>query len=228
MLRTASLALVPVSLLSLAGILSAGDSSEFWYPECDSLPGSRAKCHSGKQWPLEPRLVAPSEPCIHRYHTQHYWPDPYRWQDRTSVRAHWAMQATAGWTTNTTLYDQHFDPETQELNEAGRTHLKWILVYAPPHRRCPYVQSADTQEMNQARLASVQAVATAMVGPNCPAIALRVCQPYGGSAQEVDLVRRSYLESIPVPRVSYTPQMGSSTGAPNSGGAAGGTPQAGR
>jgi len=230
MLRTASLALVPVSLLSLAGIISAGDTGEFFNPECDSPPGSRVKFHHGKQWPLEPRLCAPSEPCIHRYHTAHYWPDPYRWQDRGSVRQHFAAQALAGWTTNTTLYDQHFDSETQELNESGRQHLKWILLYAPPSRRCPWVQVADTQEMNQARLASVQAAATAMVGPNCPAIALRVCQPYGGSAQEVDLVRRSYLESIPVPRVSYTPQHGSSTGGGSSTGPGGGgsTPQGGR
>jgi hypothetical protein len=90
------------------------------------------------------------------------------------------------------------------------------------------VQTADTQEMNQTRLASVQAAATDMVGPNCPAIVLRVCQPYGGSAQEVDLIRRSYLESIPIPRVSYTPQMGSSTGSGSTGGAVTGTPQGGR
>jgi hypothetical protein len=219
MFRIASLTLLSVSLLSLAGTLVADEATrEFWDPECDSFPGSRVKYHKAKQWPLEPRLCAPSEPFCHRYHTAHYWPDPYRWQDRGSVRAHFAIQAAAGWTTNTTLYDQHFDQETQELNEAGRVHLKWILLYAPPQRRYPWVQTADTQQSNQARLASVQAEATALVGANCPAIALRICQPYGGSAQEVDLVRRSYLESIPVPRVSYTAQQGSSTGSSGGGG----------
>ena len=227
MLRTASLALVPVSILSLAGVLSAGDS-EFWCPENDSLPGSRVHYHSGKQWPLAPRPCAPSEPCVHRYHTAHYWPDPYRWQDRDSVRYHFAAQSAAGWMTNATLYDQHFDPETQEINDAGRVHLKWILLYAPPQRRTPWVQAADTPLANQTRLASVQAEAVAIAGNTCPTIALRVCQPYGGSAQEVDLIRRSYLESIPVPRVSFIPQNGSSTGSPggNSGGNA--TPQGGR
>jgi hypothetical protein len=165
---------------------------------------------------------------MHRYHTAHYWPDPYRWQDRDSVRAHFAAQSAAGWMTNATLYDQHFDPETQEINDAGRVHLKWILLYAPPQRRIPWVQAADTPFANQARLASVQAEAVAIAGNTCPTIALRVCQPYGGSAQEVDLIRRSYLESIPVPRVSFIPQNGSSTGSPggNSGGNA--TPQGGR
>lgn len=226
MLRKASLALLPVSLLSLAGMASAGDA-EFWYPQNDSLPGSRVSYHSGKQWPLAPRPCAPSEPCIHRYHTAHYWPDPYRWQDRSSVRTHFAAQAAAGWLTNTTLYDQHFDTETQELNDAGRVHLKWILLYAPPQRRCPWVQAGDSREINQARLASVQAEAVALCGPTAPAVGVRICQPYGGSAQEVDLIRRSYLESLPVPRVSFQPQSGSSTGSSSSSGASA-TPQGGR
>jgi hypothetical protein len=217
MFRKASLALVPASILSLAGMLSAGDA-EFWCPENDSLPGVRVDYHSGKQWPLEPRPCAPKEPCIHRYHTQHYWPDPYRWQDRVSVRAHAAAQASAGWTTNTTLYEQHFDPETQELNDAGLVHLRWILLYAPPQRRVPWVQAGDSPQISQARLASTQAAVNDMVGGlACGPVGLRVCQPYGGSAQEVDLVRRAYLSSIPNPRISYTPQNGSSTGGSNSG-----------
>lgn len=215
MLRKASLAIIPVSLLTLAGFLSANDA-EFFYPECDSYPGVRMQCHSGKVWPLAPRPCGEPEPCIHRYHTAHYWPDPYRWQDRTSVRMHIAAQATAGWTTNTTLYDQHFTPETQELNEAGRRHLKWILLYAPPQRRTPWVQAGDTPQSSQARLASVQNAA-ALMAPNCTApIMLRVTQPYGASAQEVDLVRRGYLSSMPDPRISYTAQQGGSTGGTSS------------
>lgn len=224
MLRKTSLALVPVSILSLARILAAGDS-EFWCPKNDSLPGSRVKCHAAKQWPLEPRPCAPSEPFCHRYHTAHYWPDPYRWQDRGSVRAHFAAQAAAGWITNTTLYEQHFDPETNELNDSGRVHLKWILLYAPPQRRTPWVQAADSPQVNQARLASAQEEATALVGAVCPPISLRICQPYGGSAQEVDLIRRSYLESIPVPRVPFVSQNGNSSGGSNGSAA---TPQGGK
>ena len=228
MLRKGSLSLVPAALWLLTGFASAGDS-EFWYPQNDSLPGSRMYYHAGKQWPLEPRpYCIPPEPCIHRYHTAHYWPDPYRWQDRMSVRDHLMAQVNNGWITNTTLYDQHFDPETQELNDAGRVHLRWILLYAPPQRRTPWVQAGDVASASQTRLASVQNEATAMVGAgNCPAICLRVAQAYGQPAQEVDLVRRSYLTTIPEPRISYVPQSGSSTGT-SGGGSGGGAPQAGR
>ena len=224
MRRKISLVLIPLSLLSLAGLLSA-DDAEFLYPQYDSLPGTRVSYHSGKQWPLAPRPCGPHEPFIHRYHTAHYWPDPYRWQDRASVRAHIAAQSAAGWLTNTTLYDQHFDPETQELNDSGRVHLKWILMFAPPQRRTPWVQVGDSAEISQVRLASAQNEAAAMLGNGAPPIMLRVCQPYGASAQEVDLVRRAYLSSMPVPQISYTPQQGSSTG---SSGASSGSPPGGR
>jgi hypothetical protein len=224
MRRKVSFVLVPVSLFALAGLLSA-DDAEFLYPQYDSLPGTRVTYHSGKQWPLAPRPCGPEEPCIHRYHTAHYWPDPYRWQDRSSVRGHIAAQTAAGWLTNTTLYDQHFDAETQELNDAGRVHLKWILLFAPPQRRTPWVQMADSADLSQIRLASVQAEAAAMTGNCAPPIMLRVCQPYGASAQEVDLIRRAYLASIPTPRISYTPQNGSSSGSSGSGSA---SPQGGR
>ena len=211
MYRKAALAIVPASLLCLSGLLSA-DDAEFFYPQSDSLPGVRTEYHSGKQWPLAPRPTGCPEPCIHRYHTAHYWPDPYRWQDRSSVRAHINAQSAAGWLTNTTLYDQHFNLETQELNDAGRRHLKWILLYAPPQRRQPWVQAGDSAEISQVRLANVQALAAEMA-PQChSAIMLRVCQPYGASAQEVDLVRRAYLSSMPDPRISYVPQSGSSAG----------------
>jgi hypothetical protein len=55
-------------------------------------------------------------------------------------------------------------------------------------------------------------------------VMLRVCQPYGASAQEVDLVRRAYLSSIPDPRISYTPQSGGgSSGGSSSSGSGSGT-----
>lgn len=221
--RKAALAVVPLSLLSLANLLSASDRDGYC-PEDDRLPGVRTTYHSGRQWPTVARPTGCPETCVQRYHTAHYWPDPYRWQDRASVRAHINASSSAGWLTSTTLYEQHFDPNTQELNDAGRNHLKWILLYAPPQRRTPWVQAGDSPEVSQARLANVQMIAASIAPPQCvPQIMLRICQPYGASAQEVDLVRRAYLSSMPDPRISYTPQNGSSTG-----GSAGSSGQGGR
>jgi hypothetical protein len=200
--------LLPVVLLTVSAVSSATDPcaagdecEEFWYPTHDSPPGSRMKCHAGKIWPDVARPCGPSEPCIHRYHTAHYWPNPYRWQDRGSVRAYLEAQRSAGWMTATTLYESHFDEVTNELNQAGLLHLKWIMIHAPVSRRTTYVQAADSASVNQIRLASVQTAATDLLGNHgCP-VMLRVCQQYGAPAQEVDLVRRAYLASWPTPRI---------------------------
>lgn len=209
MLRKSILALLPlVSLSTAAFALDGGDDccdpAEFWYPECDSLPGSRMRCHSGKVWP--PYVARPtgcSEPCVHRYHTQHYWPDPYRWQDRGVVRAAVEQQRSAGWMTATTLYASHFDPETNELNQAGKLHLKWIMLHVPPTRRTTWVQAGDDAETSKVRLASVKNAVASTFGNDCPPVMLRVCEQYGGSALEVDLVNRAYRSSWPVPRIPY-------------------------
>lgn len=205
MLRQACVWLVPVVLLAVPFPLHAGDAcaecEEFWYPTHDSLPGSRVHCHSGKVWPDVARPCAPSEPCIHRYYTAHYWPNPHRWEDRGSVRAYLEAERSAGWVTATTLYDSHFDPNTNELNQAGKIQLKWIMVHAPANRRSTFVQATDDGRINQVRLASVQSAAGNLLGAGgCP-VMLRVCQQYGASAQEVDLVRRAYLSSWPTPRI---------------------------
>jgi hypothetical protein len=166
---------------------------DFWgHPQSDTPPGSRMHCKYGKAWPLEARPCGPSEPCIHRYHTAHYWPDPYRWTDRNDVRNILAMQKNNGWITAMTLYDQHFDPATQQLNDSGRIQLRWILLHTPPQRRTTWVQAGENAANSQA---------------------------HGWSAQEADLVRRSYLGSMPQPRLAVTQLSGAagSSGGSSSG-----------
>ena len=114
------------------------------------------------------------------------------------------QQSTNGWMTETTLYDQHFDPETNTINQAGRMHLRWILLYAPPAYRAAFIATADTPEASQTRMASTQVAALEMTGPdNAPPIMLRATQQLGASAEERDLVRRQWLSTIPSPRINY-------------------------
>jgi hypothetical protein len=198
---------------------------DFWgHPQSDTPPGSRMHCKYGKAWPVDPRPCGPSEPFIHRYHTAHYWPHPYRWDDRNDVRCILAMQKNNGWITATTLYDQHFDPATQQLNDSGRSHLRWILLYTPPQRRTTWVQAGENAATSQARMAAVQSEVTNVVGSDAPPVMLRVCQAQGWSAQEADLVRRSYLGSMPQPRLAVTQLSGAAgSGGGSSGGGGGGS-----
>ncbi len=197
----------PIALLGLSSTVWAGEHwwNRWYTSQSPTVPGSRQSYHDGKMWPLAPRSTGPKEPFVHVYHTNANWPDPYRWQDRTNMRASMNAQVDRGWLTTQTLYDQHFDPETNELNLAGRHHLTWILQYAPPQRRQPYVQAATTQAASDVRVATAQAAAVNIVGAGAPPVQLRICQPYDGSGVEAEKIRRDFLDQSPSPRLPYVP-----------------------
>ncbi len=223
-LSKSAFALIPVVVLSLASWAVAGNPFSRGSTDEDNPPGVREKFHHGRKWPLESRPTGPKEPCIQQYHDVHYWPDPMRWHDRNSVRTLLSAQQNNGWIVATTLYEQHFDADTQEMNEAGRVYLRWILLHAPPDRRLAWVAAGNTQQINQKRLESVQNEAANITGADAPLVMLRVALPVYNSAQDVDMIRRSYLGSIPAPRVPYVPLNGGSTSGGSSGsGSTGGT-----
>ena len=223
LLPKSAFALIPLAVLSLSSWAVAENRfTRWWSSDEDNPPGVREEIHSGRKWPLEPRPTGPKEPYVQQYHDVHYWPDPYRWHDRNSVRTLLTAQQNNGWITATTLYEQHFDHETQEINEAGRVYLRWILLHAPPERRMAWVATGNTMQITQRRMESVQAEAVNITGGDTPLIYPRVCLPVYNSAADVDMIRRSYLGSIPAPRIPYVPLNGGSSGGGSSGAPAGG------
>lgn len=198
--RTAMLC-APLLVLGIGSSVFADGWFRWFKSEEQTLPGARQKYHSGKHWPPDARPCGPCEPFVHQYHTAHYWPDPYRYQDRGLVRGVLATQVNNGWTSATTLYEQHFDPETNQLNEAGRLHLRWIMLHTPADRRVAWVAAGNSEAVTQTRLSNAQSEAAVIGGPGCAPVMVRVCQNYGRSAHDVDLINRSYLESVPKPRL---------------------------
>jgi len=210
--RGMSLALLMMSL-AVTGCTQLGHRdddeptrfSEEWYSRAADRPvGARQKLKGGKLWPPFPRPTEKQQPWSHRYHASHYWPQPYINDDRGYVRDVIRRQVDNGWTSMTTLYEYHFDPETQKLTDAGRLHLRWILANAPSSNRISWVQTGTDTKMSQARLSSVRSAAVVMVGEeNLPPIMLRVATPIGRPAQFEDAITRAYLQSTPKPRIEY-------------------------
>lgn len=197
--------------------------TDAWYDhEAQSPVGGRQKKHKGKLWPPYPRPTGPEQQFSHKFHAAHYWPFPYVCDDRMYVRELSARQVDGGWMTATTLYDYHFDPETHEVNSAGRLHLKWILEGAPISRRMIHVQSTLAADSSEARMASVRQELVYMMGPEtAPPVMLRITSAYGRPASEIDLIRRAELGSIPAPRIQYTPAGGSGSSGSGGGGDSG-------
>lgn len=178
-------------------------SDEWWALEAEKPVGARQKEHKGKMWPPYPRPADDGgQQCCHEYYASHYWPYPYICEDRRYVNSLSQSQINNGWMTETTLYSYHFNEETNELTDAGRLHLQWILQDAPPEHRMVWVQTAPSKDVAAIQLASVRAAAVEMVGEeNLPGISHRVTTPTGRPALEVDAIRRLEIQSIPEPRI---------------------------
>jgi hypothetical protein len=156
--------------------------------------------------------VGEEQTCVHKYHALHYWPYPYNLRDREDVRMVAQAQVANGWVTATTFYDYHFDPITHQLNSAGRQHLSWIVAQAPPAYRQIYVSMAADPAFNDVRLMSVQkTLASTPAAEGSMPISLRVTEPLGRPATEVQRIFESSGENALPPTIEYQ-AVGTSSG----------------
>ena len=192
-------------------------SDEWWAEKALLPPGERAHCKKGKIWPASPRSSEPKQQFSHVYYSEHYWPLPYVCQDRQAVRDMIGFQTSLGWQEETTLYDRHFDPITNQLTRAGEMHLERIVYVIPPEHRAVYVQSTHDEGLDSIRLEFVHAATATLSRGNFEVpISLRECQELSRAASEVQSINSMYNGSIPSPRIS-------SAGAAGGGSAAGGS-----
>ncbi|MCA9054950.1 MAG: hypothetical protein KDA75_14010 [Planctomycetaceae bacterium] len=174
-----------------------------WYEmhACDPI-GQRQRVKFGKSWPVAPRPIGEPAPLVHRFHHNHFWPYPYDEMDYEGVQQFKFQQMAGGWQEATTLYDYHFDNDTNDLNSAGRDQLYWIMSSTPMEFRTAYVQASRTDpSISNVRIASVQSEASRFLGgQQMLPVVLRVAQPYGTPAEQVNKVfeyRRDNLSPPP-------------------------------
>jgi len=184
-------------------------SPEYYEAHAGDPAGARQKYHHGKLWPPLPRPAGPEQTFIHKYHTSHYWPFPYVCEDRNSVRALAQIQLSNGWQAATTLYEYHFDPESNALNSAGQTHLHWILSHAPEQFRQVSVAVAEQPEFNTVRLLSVEREIAKLVGAGQGVpVLLRVTDPVGRPAGEVQQIFKGLQDNMLPPVITYQSASG--------------------
>ncbi|MFO0979626.1 MAG: hypothetical protein U0996_24715 [Planctomycetaceae bacterium] len=195
--------------------------SDAWWAEKAALPpGVRQECKKGKVWPARPRSTQEPQQFIHTYHSAHYWPLPYTCQDAQAVWANIDQQTALGWQEETTIYDRHFDPMTQQLTKAGELHLTYILHAVPAERRAVYIQSTYDAALDALRTESVNATMAKMNYNNSVTVTVRDCQEVGRPAAEVQMINQMYRDTTPTPRLgdAGSGSGGSSSGSEGSGG----------
>jgi hypothetical protein len=149
------------------------------------------------------------------------WPEPFLTADRNLAREPFCIQVDNGWKVQNTIGSMLFNPETQQLNQAGDLLVRWIVTQAPIHRRAVFVVKGDNADITRARVDSVNAaVARWAGGPVCP-VMLTTTEPTGWPASYVDSITQQFNSTIPSPRL---PGGDGDGGGGGGGGGSGGAP----
>ncbi len=99
------------------------------------------------------------------------WPEPYVHADCAAARQVWAVQVSAGWERQNLLSEFHFLPGGNELTEAGRMRVQWIMSEVPEPYRQVYVHRANSPQETALRMLAVQrCVAQSPYAVNVPVI----------------------------------------------------------
>jgi len=210
--------------IGLGNVAVAGGPYPFtqeWYAErAGDPPGARQVESHGKLWPPFQRPVGRKATKVHNFHYAHYWPYPHNIEDEAYVRNIFELQTSNGWVQNTTLWEYHFDPETHQWTDEGRTHLLWVSQSVPPQFRTVYVAQTASPESTQMRVANAEQYYREQGVVNAPAIISRASSLVTRPAVEIDQIRRMELMSMPRPRLFFVGSATAGTGA--GGGVAGG------
>lgn len=193
-----------LGILCAVSTLTAGWRS--YEAQQEDFPGSTQKERKGLLWPPYPRPTGKEANFYRQYHYNKYWPHPHTCEDRAAVRNAMAQQRQEGWISETTLYDLHFDSATQQLNSSGIAHLKWILFETPHQYRTVHVAGGAVPEINQVRVTQVQQTASELLGAGSegvpPVVIRKFARPSLTPAQDIDLLRRSWISGMPSPRLA--------------------------
>ncbi|MEQ8210894.1 MAG: hypothetical protein RH917_13795 [Lacipirellulaceae bacterium] len=134
------------------------------------------------------------------YMANNIWPSQYIAAARCGVNAPFAGMVNNGWRRQNLMGQYHFNPETQELTEAGRLKASWTLTQAPMHRRNLFVQQTNTEEKTAERVQSLQEFAANLNTTGEQAqINETAIQEYEHPASRVDATFVGFREAQPAP-----------------------------
>ena len=136
------------------------------------------------------------------------WPEPFVYPDRAGVRRAIAIQESAGWERQNLLSEFYFLPGGNELTEAGRMRVQWIMSEVPEQHRQIYVHRAATPQETAVRMLAVQRfVAQSPYAVNVPVMESTRTDD-GSPADRVDLVSRKAVTAAPDPKLIGTSSTG--------------------
>jgi hypothetical protein len=130
------------------------------------------------------------------------WPQPFVETDRAAAVAPFAVMIDNGWRMQNLMGDYHFNPDSQELTNAGKEKIRWILTQVPPPRRTIFVQRGLDREKTAIRVDAVQKIAAQILPQgDLPAVEETNLEPKGWPAEEINNTYTKHLSTAPPPRL---------------------------
>lgn len=145
------------------------------------------------------------------------WPQPWIGPERSSVYAPMSVMVAKGWMRQNLLNEDHFEQNSEELNESGRMKVEEIISITPPNYRAVYIPRAATPDLTAKRIEHVQQYVVEKAIDDHPVQVVESkmrANPYAGDY--VDQIDRAFRESTPEPRIPAG--MNSTGGTSQSGG----------
>jgi hypothetical protein len=151
--------------------------------------------------------------CKQDFRRNNAWPEPFIWPDRAAACAPFGVMIHNGWRMQNTLAAHHFREGTDELTEAGKLRVLWIVTEAPPQYRTIYIERADNAEITGGRIrnVSIAAQGLSMDGVAPPVMATGVAAR-GWPADQIDATTRRWYDTAPDPRLPDRSGGGGSSG----------------
>ncbi len=143
--------------------------------------------------------------CVLDFHRNSAWPQPWINHDRIASCHIFDLMRQNGWCQQSTLTAFHFDPNTDELTEAGRMKVQQILLQHPQEFRTLFVVTGNDEKSTANRVDSVQnAAALFTIDGTLPEIRRVYIPPRGWPAEDIATINTQFQNSMPAPRL---PQM---------------------
>lgn len=143
------------------------------------------------------------------YYRNIRWPMPFRAQDVSSVTAYFDVQRENGWRLRNTVGHAMFDPRTNSLTDAGKSHVRSILRDNPPDRRAVFVFQGQNQQQTASRVQSTElAISELLPVGDLPPVYLTDRDAPGSSGAYQAAVMKAMTASQPAPRLTAASAAG--------------------
>jgi len=116
---------------------------------------SAASAQCGCQGGCSPYQASLAHQYRSAYDANVQWPRIFIPAARSSVCSTYDAMVNNGWRRQNLLGNYHFDARTNELTDAGKLKVNWILSQAPMQRRNVFVQRGGEEVQTTARIAAV-------------------------------------------------------------------------